>query len=339
MKIAIIGAGLSGLTLAYHSDAGADIYIFEKARGVGGRMATRYADPYEFDHGAQYFRCDHPDFQSFLDKMSTNKVVTQWDTDFYSRQGQDYTPFITDKPAYIATDKMNALCKYLYADVKDRVSLKLSCHIQKITPTVDPTGFRKWTLTDHHGQDFGPFDYIVATMPAPQMQTLYAPYLTPSDCDQFDQVKMQGCFSLMIGDADLKTVPGLPARISDSPIGWMAYNHKKPHRDTAQHAAPALIIQSTNEWAENHLEEDKNWVTTTLLKAASDILKTDLSTSDHIALHRWRYASVATPLGHAFWINEDLGLAACGDWCLGGKIEKAFLSGLKLAEHFQSKNQ
>lgn len=39
-RIAIIGAGLSGLVLARQLASNADITVFEKARGVGGRMST-----------------------------------------------------------------------------------------------------------------------------------------------------------------------------------------------------------------------------------------------------------------------------------------------------------
>ena len=54
-RITIIGAGLSGLTAADSLKDHAEITIFEKARSVGGRMLNRRAEPYFFDHGAQYF--------------------------------------------------------------------------------------------------------------------------------------------------------------------------------------------------------------------------------------------------------------------------------------------
>ena len=59
-NIAIIGAGLSGLIAARELAKNNDVTIFEKARGVGGRMATRRAnnlkfDGFNFDHGTQYF--------------------------------------------------------------------------------------------------------------------------------------------------------------------------------------------------------------------------------------------------------------------------------------------
>ena len=65
-KIAIIGAGLSGLSIAHLLKENADITLFEKARGVSGRMSTRRAEPYFFDHGAQYFTARTKAFQDFM---------------------------------------------------------------------------------------------------------------------------------------------------------------------------------------------------------------------------------------------------------------------------------
>ncbi|MFW5681305.1 MAG: FAD-dependent oxidoreductase, partial [Pseudomonadota bacterium] len=46
--------------------------------------------------------------------------------------------------------------------------------------------------------------------------------------------------------------------------------------------------------------------------------------------HRWRYALAAEPVGEPCLYDRS-GLVACGDWCLGGRIEAAFLSGLAAA--------
>ncbi len=40
--VAVIGAGMTGITCARAlADAGFDVTVFEKSRGLGGRMATR----------------------------------------------------------------------------------------------------------------------------------------------------------------------------------------------------------------------------------------------------------------------------------------------------------
>jgi predicted NAD/FAD-dependent oxidoreductase len=65
-RIAIIGAGMSGLTLANRLSKIAEVVLFEKSRGVGGRMSTRQADPFTFDHGAQFFTVRDKRFSVFI---------------------------------------------------------------------------------------------------------------------------------------------------------------------------------------------------------------------------------------------------------------------------------
>ena len=56
-RVAVIGAGISGLVCArLLVEQGMEVTVFEKSRGVGGRMATRRTpEGCHFDHGAQYF--------------------------------------------------------------------------------------------------------------------------------------------------------------------------------------------------------------------------------------------------------------------------------------------
>ncbi len=58
-KIAVIGAGLSGALTAYYLSSIADVVVFEKSRGVGGRLARTSIDGRSFNLGAQ-FVSDHP---------------------------------------------------------------------------------------------------------------------------------------------------------------------------------------------------------------------------------------------------------------------------------------
>jgi renalase len=53
VRVAVIGAGLSGLTAARHLvSGGCEVVVFEKSRGLGGRLATRRAEGTVIDHGA-----------------------------------------------------------------------------------------------------------------------------------------------------------------------------------------------------------------------------------------------------------------------------------------------
>ncbi len=66
-KIAIIGAGIAGLTIAtYLQKQNLNITIFDKGRGVGGRMSSRRTEWGYLDHGTQYFSVKSPEFQTFI---------------------------------------------------------------------------------------------------------------------------------------------------------------------------------------------------------------------------------------------------------------------------------
>jgi renalase len=48
-------------------------------------------------------------------------------------------------------------------------------------------------------------------------------------------------------------------------------------------------------------------------------------------VHRWRWAKTQVPLGQSHLWDSKAGLGLCGEWCLGHRVEDAFVSGLELA--------
>lgn len=69
MKVAVIGAGLSRLAVARRLRTCAEVTVFGKSRGPGGRMAIRYAGDHEFDHGAEFLTAGSAAFRAFLQPM------------------------------------------------------------------------------------------------------------------------------------------------------------------------------------------------------------------------------------------------------------------------------
>ena len=55
-SIAIIGTGMSGLSLARMLEPNFEVTLFEKARGPGGRFASRRHQDMCFDFGVPFFR-------------------------------------------------------------------------------------------------------------------------------------------------------------------------------------------------------------------------------------------------------------------------------------------
>lgn len=319
-NIAIIGAGLSGLTAAHFLKPYADITIFEKSRGPGGRMATKYAEPYFFDHGAQFFNPKTDQFKAFIEPMIDCGIIKRWDGNFveitkgkiaHRREwGEEY-------PHYVGAPGMDAIGKYLSKNLK----ILLQTRIRSIASCKEG-----WCLIDISGKKFKWFDYIIIAIPPEQAQALLSS--TIKNIAGLDEAKMQGCFSLMLGFKDQIPIDFDAACILDEDISWISVNNTKPAREKAL----SLLIHSSNKWADEHLEDENNHVMSYLIKEASRIVSYDLSISDYKSLHRWRFANIGKQNRESSFLNINKKLGLCGDWFIKGRIESAFLSGFDLAK-------
>ncbi len=76
-SVAVIGSGMSGVTCARTlAQAGYSVTLFDKSRGVGGRMSTRQSAFGNFDHGTQYFTVRDPRFTQAL--ATTPAAAKRW---------------------------------------------------------------------------------------------------------------------------------------------------------------------------------------------------------------------------------------------------------------------
>ena len=310
MRIAIIGAGLAGVTLGRALSPHATVTIYEKSRGVGGRMATRRAEGFAFDHGAQYFTVRDARFSGVVAEARGAGVVGEW-----PQTGATDTTN-EEKRRFVGVPTMNAIPKFLARELSIETEAQASA-LRRVGGV--------WRIDFQNGASTEA-DWVVSTAPAPQT---YA--LLPSEFAGTGKLKrtvMQGCFTLMLGGDDLKlSAAPNSMRPESGSIGWIALNHHKPGRDRAT----SLVIQSTNEWAEQNIENSAAEVSAALKREAAEVLGADIGGAAYSNLHRWRYAAASMPAGVDFLIDEKKQLAACGDWCLGARVECAFQSADRLA--------
>jgi hypothetical protein len=79
-RVAIIGGGIAGIAAARRLAAAHGVpMIFEKARRPGGRVSTRRAGAFSFDHGAQYFTCRDAGFEGVVSDCCRRGVAALWD--------------------------------------------------------------------------------------------------------------------------------------------------------------------------------------------------------------------------------------------------------------------
>ena len=162
-RIAIIGAGMAGLTLANELKAVADVQVYEKSKGYGGRMATRCRNNYQFDHGAQFFIAKTPAFKEFLQPFIQQDVVARWDARFVELTGNEVTyrwTWTDEVPHYVAASSMSTLGKAMAKDLP----VQLGTHVNEIKKNG-----QQWQLTDSEGKVLGSYEWVILAIPAKQV--------------------------------------------------------------------------------------------------------------------------------------------------------------------------
>ncbi|WP_107852741.1 NAD(P)/FAD-dependent oxidoreductase [Oceanimonas marisflavi] len=316
-SIAIIGAGLAGLTLARELRAHAEITLFEKARGLGGRMSTRRRDQHRWDHGAQFFTARSRAFKALLKPFIETGAVVEWQPNI-TTLSPDQAPYKRPwfEPHYVAAPGMNGLLKAM--------SPGLNITLQTRVETLEQQN-GQWRLFDDQGKCLGEFDWVISSAPLPQTEALL-----PLAADTWAGFDMQPCYALMlkVDDQDLPVWDA--AQVNDSPLRWIAFNHRLPGRNRN---LGAVVAHSTADWAGAHLEDDQEQVKHTLTAEFCALTGVSPQAVQEAQLHRWRYALATEvendPVGYV--LDAERKLAACGDWCLGGRVEAAFSSGHRLA--------
>lgn len=329
-RVAIIGAGIAGATCArLLCDAGFEVEVFDKSRGVGGRMSTRRSEwtdcdglvhTAHFDHGVPGFSAYSPDFIDFVKQAHEKGVVACWRPRMFS--DQDHINPETE--LWVATPNMSAWCRDLLSDSK----VTFACNIHSIKRSASG-----WTLQCAEETIIKTFDAVIIAIPPLQAAALLKPH-RPDWADHAQTLVQQPHWILMA-----VTNEGSPAlnwelyRPASGPLSLIIRNDAKPQR---QQTAGLInwVIHASHEWSQQHLESSKAYVEATLKASFSDTLGYPLNWH-HVSVHRWRYASdlvakdTLCPELH-LW-QPELGLGVCGDaWGRGG-VEGAWSSANALA--------
>ncbi|MEM6331042.1 MAG: FAD-dependent oxidoreductase [Planctomycetota bacterium] len=319
----MIGAGLSGLACAAALDGRrCAVTVFEKSRGVGGRMATRRTEHgARFDHGAQYFTVRDERFAAFVQRCEAAGAASRWRGRIASL-GQALPAGKAEQPRHVGTPGMNALCGELAGGLDVRLETRCA-------PPVWVEGERRWRLASDQGQPLGEYEAVVVSAPAPQAAQLLA--ATPALASAARAVQMRGCWAVMAAFAERLPLDFDGAFVHGSPLSWVARNSSKPGRDTTP-GADAWVLHASPEWSDAHIEREPAAAAGQLLAAFGEATGVELPKPEYASAHRWRYALPAEPLPDRCLYDAAKRIGACGDWCGGPRVEGAYLSGLALAD-------
>lgn len=317
----IIGAGMAGLTVARTLSDLASVRVFEKSHRVGGRLATRWIDAVSFDHGAQYFTIRDERFRDTLQTPLANGVVRQWGGEAASLpMERPVARAAADRVVYVGCPSMTAL--------PESMAIGLDISLDSTVGAIAGEPGR-WFINLRDRTD-GPFDWVVTTAPAPQ-SALMLPSLFEHH-DTLGQIEMNACFTMML---KLKRDPPISfacAHVDDPVINWISRNNSKPGRSEEA----CLVVNSNANWADINIDLPLETVRLQMLEAIRLYVAVDPDEADAAVVHRWRYANVQRAAGQRFLLDRGSQLAACGDWCIAGRVEAAFVSAVSLGDEIRA---
>ncbi|WP_119394807.1 NAD(P)/FAD-dependent oxidoreductase [Salinibius halmophilus] len=314
MRVAVLGAGMAGASAAMHlKQAGHQVTVIDKSRGVGGRMSTRRMLEGQFDLGAQYFTARDNAFIAQVDTWLSKGAVAAWQPSiatYSAATGLTHSP--DDQVRYVGRPAMNAPIKYMLSGINVELNFK-----------IEQVAFEsgKWQLGA-----LGEFDALVSTLPPEQALELFPhePILHEM------QSVMSPCLAIGLQLAQPITAKVDAVFIKEHPLNWVARDSSKPHRNHQHdywllHCSPAWSKANYDKPADELLDHAVQWLSEIFSVHDLSLLST--------TVHRWRYAKPvpdAPRIDASF--NASCGLALAGDWLQGGRVEGAWLSGKYAAQ-------
>jgi predicted NAD/FAD-dependent oxidoreductase len=319
-RIAVIGAGVAGMSCAAElARTDVRITVFERSRGLGGRLATRRERGATFDHGAQFVTARSRPFSKYMENAVRLGAAAPWrprlaeDTRIWDAPIEDWS---------VGVPGMSALVRPLGRQAQ--VLFGTGVHEMHAREG-------GWELITDHGRHKTLFDAIAVAVPAPQALTLLAPHARAFR--HLTDVVFAPCWSAMLAFDEALATPAEAMRWTQGPLAWAASHSSRPGRRSEPHS---WVLHASPAWSRAHLDLDARDAAQALVEAFADAVDLMLPPPRLQLAHRWRYAQVEQPLGLPCLVDQESAAGACGDWCIAPRVEAAFESGRALAHALSS---
>jgi predicted NAD/FAD-dependent oxidoreductase len=337
-NIGIVGAGAAAAAATYVLDGalpGASVTVLEKSGGVCGRAATRRRGDCTYDYGANYVKSDDERVNDLLTGTLDTEGLVEAEGPVYTfdREGTVSEGRDADEHKWTYRAGLTQIAKRLFARTDAAVERRTRVE------TVARDG-QAWRLTDSGGGEWGPFDALLLTPPAPQTAEL----LRGADWEADARVDLAEAAGAVPYRSVWTALLHYPFGI-DRPyyalvntdrghdVGWVSREECKPGH--VPDGESLLVVQAGPEWSVEHYDDPPAENVAELAALTADLLDdprlADPDWTDH---QGWRYALpdegvAAGPVRSA----EEHGLYCAGDWVAGeARVHAALRSGLDVGE-------
>jgi hypothetical protein len=307
LRAGIVGAGIAGANCAGTlAAAGWDVDVFDKAQGAGGRMSTRRTEQGWAALGTPFISAKRDPFRSQLREWVRQGWLAPLRSEvLHGRANQSWSQ-VQLQNHYRLISEPSQLVHQLLGNAK--------LHTQARVVTLQPR-----TLTLEDGQVFGDYDCVICSVPTPQAIPLLD--ALPLLRQRLDEVRYRPIWSFL-----MRWEGGPAADV----IQFDDHLLNLAVRQTAD--GPGLwVVHSSHEFAETYLDASIEEASTRAASALMGLLGLPWPVEVEVS-HLWRYAKPETSIG-GFWLGDrENRVALIGDGIAGAGVERAWESGLRLAQ-------
>jgi predicted NAD/FAD-dependent oxidoreductase len=325
--VVVVGAGVSGLACAAElARAGSAVVVLERARGVGGRCATRRLEGQAFDMGPAFLHGQDPDFLRALREVPARRIEG-WPREIQGT-GRPCQPeaFRPGEQRLAYGEGLTAFPKHLARDLDVRIGSRVT-GMEAIADG--------WRL-GVEGEEPVAARHVVLALAAEQVLRLLPTDLTRSR----PLASLRALLEMSASEPSLALAAAYPA---GTPVpAWQlclpegssvlqVMSHDSSKRESA--AFVGLVLQARPAWSRIHVD-DPEW-SGALLAEAGRLAGDWAARPSAVHAHRWSFArsDLASELAAPMLLRMPSGgtLGVCGDrFARGGGVEAAWISGREL---------
>lgn len=339
MKIAVIGAGISGLAAGrVLYEAGHHVVVFEENRSFGGKLASvpvNGTSSKTVDIGVPVIESEKEEFRVFIDQLKKKNLIQEWEGTYERRSKDgDFRTLNLTEPHYIARKGAESIAQFLGRPLDIRFNEKVG-GITNIGE--DRIKKRTWMLNFPTAATEN-FDAVIIAAPPRQAYAILN--LTADEKEALklisliDEVRYRPQFTLVAGYQHADMPDWNMLECEDEVLSRVINESRK-----TENSGDYLVFYTTPEFAEKHQYEDKDFVSSKILERAGEIIGNWTTLPVLKAVNYWKYAWAENPLPYDYLEseNEEKPLALVGGYLNGNSLESAYLSGLKLGKHWAEK--
>jgi len=310
-----VGAGIAGASCAGTlAAAGWDVDVFDEASGAGGRLSSRRTEQGWATLGSPFISAKRDPFRSQLRDWVRQGWLAPVRGDVLQGRANLSWSQVQLQNHYRPTIEPSQLVRQLLGEAR--------LHTLSRVATLKPR-----TIILENGQVRGDYDCIVCSVPAPQA-------LPMIDALPLLRERLAGMRYRPIWSFLMRWEGGPAADV----IKFDDHLLDLAVRQTSG-GAGLWAVHSSHEFAETYLEASVEEASTRAASALMGLLGLPWPVEVE-ATHLWRDAQPETSLG-GFWLGDrENRVALIGDGIAGAGVERAWESGLRLAQALvQSKEE